>query len=191
MLPALGSLDALIIVDVQKDFCPGGALPIRNGDEVVPVLNRWIEAAARTGAPVFASRDWHPPDHLNFASRGGIWPPHCVQGSEGAAFHPDLRLPDDAVIISKGTDRDREAYSAFEGTDLAERLTRRGRTRLWIGGLAQEFCVKQTVLEARRLGFEVHLIEPATRAVNLRPDDGERALAEMREADVRIEEEAP
>lgn len=191
MIPALGSLDALIVVDVQNDFCPGGSLPIRNGDEVVPVLNRWIETAVRAGALVFASRDWHPPDHLSFASRGGIWPPHCVQRSQGAAFHPDLRLPEDAVIISKGTDRDREAYSAFEGTDLAERLTRRGRTRLWIGGLAQDYCVKQTVLEARRLGFEVHLIEPATRAVNLHPDDGVRALAEMRQADVQIEEEAP
>lgn len=182
-----GPSDALIVVDMQNDFCPGGALPVFDGDVVIPILNRWIAIAQDAGVPIYASRDWHPPGHMSFAARGGPWPPHCVQGTEGAAFHPGLRLPKDAIIITKGTDPDAEAYSAFEGTDLTQRLRGAGVARLWIGGLTQEYCVKETALDAIREGFEAHVILPATRPVEARPGDGERALLAMRNAGAIIE----
>ncbi len=183
--------DALIVVDVQNDFCPGGALPVPGGDHVVPVLNRWAEAAGRAGAAVFASRDWHPEEHCSFELQGGPWPPHCIQESEGARFHPQLKLPGGVVIVSKGSDPKREAYSVFEGTDLSTRLRAARRRRLWIGGLALDYCVRATALDARREGFEVHLIESATRAVNVEPGDAERALEQMRQAGVHMESGAP
>ncbi len=175
-----GPGDALVIVDVQNDFLPGGALAVPHGDEVVPVLNRWIERFTARGLPVIATRDWHPPDHCSFQARGGPWPPHCVAGTEGAAFAPGLRLPPDALVISKATEPDREAYSGFEGTALAERLRALGARRLFVGGLATDYCVLSTVRDARREGFEVVLIEDGVRAVDVRPGDGERALEEMR-----------
>ena len=174
--------DALLIVDVQNDFCPGGALQVEQGHLVVPVLNQWLEEAQRSGIPVYASRDWHPAGHVSFKERGGPWPPHCVQGTAGAEFHSDLRLPENAQIISKGHDPDQDSYSAFGGTQLKEQLRRAGIRRLWIGGLAQDYCVRETVLDAIREGFQVHLIVDATRAVNVRPDDGTRALDELRKA---------
>ncbi|HKJ71531.1 MAG TPA: isochorismatase family protein, partial [Gammaproteobacteria bacterium] len=160
------------------------------GDRTVPVLNHWIDAAREAGVPVYASRDWHPADHVSFAERGGPWPPHCVQNTPGAAFHPDLRLPEEATVISKGMGRDRDQYSAFDDTGLAKALRDAGVHRLWVGGLAQDVCVRATVLDATGEGFEVHLITPATRPVDVQPDDGERALAEMREAGALLEEEA-
>ena len=175
-----GPGDALVIVDVQNDFLPGGALAVPHGDEVVPVLNRWIERFTARGLPVIATRDWHPPDHCSFQARGGPWPPHCVAGTEGAAFAPGLRLPPDALVISKATEPDREAYSGFEGTALAECLRALGARRLFVGGLATDYCVLSTVRDARREGFEVVLIEDGVRAVDVRPGDGERALEEMR-----------
>ena len=153
----------------------------------MPVLNRWIDAARAGGAVVVASRDWHPTGHVSFRERGGPWPSHCVQGTDGAAFHPALRLPDDAWIVSKGTDPDRDAYSAFGGEPLAEELRRRGVRRLWVGGLAEDYCVRATVLDGLKAGFDVHLIEDAVRAVNVRPGDGARALREMREAGCVVE----
>jgi nicotinamidase/pyrazinamidase len=177
--------DALLIVDVQPDFCPGGALPIAHGDEVVPVLNRAIEAATRAGVPVFASRDWHPRGHLSFVERGGAWPVHCVQDTPGAAFHPDLRLPPDAQIVTKGTRFDKDQYSAFDETGLADELRRSGVRRVWIGGLAEDVCVKATALDARAAGFAVHLIADATRPVTA--EGGVRALADMRAAGVLVE----
>jgi len=177
--------DALIIVDVQPDFCPGGALPIARGDEVVPVLNRAIAAAAQAKVPVYASRDWHPRGHLSFAERGGPWPPHCVQDTPGAAFHPDLRLPADARIVTKGTRFDKDQYSAFDETGLVKELEHDGVRRVWIGGLAEDVCVKATALDARRAGFEVRLIEDATRPVTA--EGGTQALAEMRAAGVQVE----
>jgi nicotinamidase/pyrazinamidase len=179
--------DALLIVDVQNDFCPGGALPVPAGDEVVPLLNSWIEKAQRERIPVFASRDWHPLGHVSFRERGGPWPPHCVQGTSGAAFHPSLRLPENASIISKGEHPDRDSYSAFGGTSLADELRRAGVKRLWVGGLAQDYCVRATALDGVREGFEVHLIVNSTRPVNVHPDDGRRALEDMKDAGVILD----
>ena len=177
--------DALVLVDVQIDFCPGGALPIEGGDDVVPVLNRWIDAAGDAGVPVFASRDWHPRHHLSFAESGGQWPVHCVQDSPGARFHPRLRLPDSAIVVTKGVRFDRDQYSAFDQTGLAVELRKRGIRRVWIGGLAQDVCVHATVLEARQEGFETVLIADATRPVTAA--GGERANQEMHEAGTRFE----
>ncbi len=183
--------DALLIVDVQNDFCPGGALPVPDGDTIVAVLNEWIAAASQTNVPVYASRDWHPSDHMSFARRGGPWPVHCVRDTPGAALRSDLQLPDDAVIIDKGIDPADEAYSAFANTDLAERLGQAGVKRLRVGGLALDYCVRASVLDALKEGFAVHLIADATRAVNVEPSDGDKALDEMREAGVIIEGRTP
>lgn len=181
--PALRASDALLIVDVQRDFCPGGALAVPDGDAVVPVLNQWIDAARDAGAAIFASRDWHPPDHISFQEQGGPWPSHCVAETDGAGFHPDLALPESATVIDKGTDAGHEAYSAFEGTDLYAQLRAAGIERLWVGGLALDYCVRASVLDARRIvGLPVHLILSATRAVEVQPGDGSRALDDMRSA---------
>jgi len=191
MIPKLDSSDALVIVDVQTDFCPGGALAVPEGDLVVPVLNRWIDQARRAGALIVTTRDWHPSDHGSFAAQGGPWPVHCVQETPGAAFHPNLALPDDAVIISTGIAPEDEGYSGFQGTDLAQRLKTAGVRRLWVGGLALDYCVRATVLAGLEAGFEVHLILDATRAVNLGPGDGDKSIKRMKSAGARIEEAAP
>lgn len=175
---AITRRSALVIVDVQRDFMPGGALPVPNGDEVVPVLNSYIELFDRLGRPVVATRDWHPPNHISFRPRGP-WPPHCVQGTEGAEFHPDLRLPEGTIVVSKATEPDREAYSGFEGTDMAERLRALGVRRLFVGGVATDYCVRATVLDGLRLGFEVFVLTDAIRGVDVEPGDSERALEEM------------
>src|SRR5438309_4238260 len=180
--------DALLIVDVQNDFCPGGSLAVSRGEEIVPVLNRWIAEAAAAGVPVFASRDWHPANHISFKARGGPWPPHCIQNTPGAQFHPDLKLPPDVRIISKAETSEVDSYSAFGGTNLSECLREAGIQRVWIGGLAQDYCVRATALDAIREGFEVHLIVSATRAVNVKPDDGKQAIEEIRRAGGILEE---
>jgi len=177
--------DALLVVDVQNDFCPGGALPVPEGDAVVPILNEWCEAARQENIPVFASRDWHPRHHCSFTDRGGEWPAHCIRDTQGANLHPDLKLPNGAVLINKATEPDRDAYSAFDGTDLAERLRNAGITRLWVGGLAQDVCVKATVLDACKMGFEVRLIADATRPVD--EPAGRAAMDEMKQAGAIIE----
>lgn len=182
--------DALLMADIQYDFLPGGALGIAHGDEVIGVLNRYIAAARRAGIPVYATRDWHPPDHCSFRAQGGPWPEHCVAGTRGAAFSDALELPADAIIVSKATRRDAEAYSAFSGTDLAQRLKDAGITRLLIGGLATDYCVLNTVRDALALGFQVLVLQDAIRPVDVQPGDGARAEAAMREAGaqmVRIE----
>lgn len=178
--------DALLLLDVQLDFCPGGALPIEGGDEVVPVLNRWIEAAGKRGLPVYASRDWHPQGHPSFREQGGAWPPHCVQETPGAEFHPDLALPDTAVRFAKGVRFDRDQYSAFDETGLATRLRRDGVRRLWVGGLARDVCVRATVLDALREGFEVQVLVAGTRGVV--EADGLAALEEMERAGAGLTE---
>jgi len=171
--------DALIVVDVQNDFLPGGTLPVPDGDAVVPVLNTYLRRFAARGLPVFATRDWHPPDHCSFQTRGGPWPPHCVAGSHGAQFAAGLALPPAAHIVPKATTPDRDAYSGFEGTDLDARLRARRVKRLFIGGLATDYCVLNTVRDARQHGYAVLLLSDAIRAVNVHPQDGDRALAEM------------
>jgi nicotinamidase/pyrazinamidase len=178
------SKDALLIVDVQNDFCPGGALEVRDGDRVVPVLNRYIEEFRANGLPVIATRDWHPEQTKHFKLLGGPWPPHCVQGTRGAEFHPDLRLPPDAIVVSKGTTSEEGGYSGFDGADASgvplETLLRQlGVERLFVGGLATDYCVKQTVLDALRRGFKVVLLAAAVRGVDLSPGDSERAVKEM------------
>ena len=137
----LRSGDALLIVDVQKDFCSGGALPIEDGEKVIPILNRWIAAAVSKGLPIYASRDWHPVGHISFQESGGSWPPHCIQDSDGACFHPNLKLPNSVVKVTKGTRFDRDQNSAFDETGLAEELRKKGIKRLLVGGLAEDVCV--------------------------------------------------
>jgi nicotinamidase/pyrazinamidase len=176
--------DILLIVDVQKDFCPGGALPIEDGDRVVPILNNWIERARSVGVPVYVSRDWHPKHHVSFEESGGQWPPHCIQDSDGARFHPELRIPFDAVVVTKGVRFDQDQNSVFDQTGLADWLHRRGTRRLFVGGLAQDVCVKLSVLDARKAGFEVLLIADATRPVT--PEGGREALDNMRSAGAEI-----
>ncbi len=163
---ALRPGDALIIVDVQKDFCPGGALPIQRGDEVVAVLNRWIAAAVAKHVPLYASRDWHPIGHISFSERGGPWPPHCIQDSEGAQYHSGLQLPYSVIKVTKGVRFDQDQNSVFDQTGLAYQLRLTGIKRLWVGGLAEDVCVLASVLDARRENFEVVLIENATRPVS-------------------------
>jgi nicotinamidase/pyrazinamidase len=158
---------------------PGGALAVPRGDEIIPLLNRYIAAFLGSQRPIFATRDWHPPDHCSFRAQGGIWPPHCIRQRPGADFSAALRLPPATIIISKGIEPVQEAYSGFEGTDLAERLRAVSATRLYVGGLATDYCVRNTVTDALRLGFRVFLLSDAIRAVNLKPDDGRQAEAEM------------
>lgn len=175
----IGPGDALIVVDVQKDFLPGGRLAVPGGDEIVPVANRYLADARRARIPVVATRDWHPDEHVSFERRGGPWPVHCIADTEGATFAAGLVLPPDALIVSKATREDADAYSAFDGTDLDARLRRAGVRRLLVGGLATDYCVLNTVKDARRLGYEVLLLTDAIRAVNVHPDDGRKAEAEM------------
>ena len=177
--------DALIVVDVQNDFLPGGALATPGGDRVVPVLNRYIEAFRARGLPVYVTRDWHTPDHCSFREQGGPWPPHCVADTEGAQFAPELALPEDAEVISKATTADKDAYSGFEGTDLEQRLRARGVKRLFVGGLATDYCVLNTVKDGLAHGFEVYLLDDAIRPVDVQAGDGEKAEEEMRRLGAR------
>jgi len=188
--------DALVIIDVQNDFCPGGALPVTGGDQVVPALNRYIETFTRSNLPIIATRDWHPEKTKHFTGYGGLWPPHCIQGSKGAEFRADLALPADAVIVSSGTGPDEEGYSGFDGRDdqgtsLADVLRKRGVERIFVGGLATDYCVKHTVLDGLKQGFKVTVLKDAIRGVNLKPDDSDRALAEMRQAGAEVTESMP
>lgn len=172
--------DSLIIVDVQNDFLPGGPLAVPEGDRVVPVLNRYIARFSDRGLSIVATRDWHPPNHCSFRSQGGPWPPHCVAGTAGAALARQLHLPKTAIIISKATQAARDAYSGFAGTDLEAYLRGLGTKRLFVGGLATDYCVLNTVLDALQAGFRVMLLGDAVRAVDLNPDDGARAAETMR-----------
>jgi nicotinamidase/pyrazinamidase len=176
--------DALLVVDVQKDFCPGGRLPVAEGDLVVPVLNRWLEAARRQDIPVYASRDWHPRRHPSFREEGGLWPPHCLQDSDGAAFHPDLNLPTEVILVTKGVRFDQDQNSAFEQTGLGDQMRRDGIRRLWIGGLAEDVCILATVLDALQEGFQVRLLAGATRPVTA--EGGRQALEKMQRAGAQI-----
>jgi nicotinamidase/pyrazinamidase len=180
-----GGRRALIVVDVQNDFCPGGALAVGRGDEVVAPLNRLIAEFLERGEPVYKTRDWHPPETKHFAAYGGTWPVHCVRNTRGAQFHPDLIEDPRIRVVSKGLG-DEDCYSAFDGTGLADALRADHVGEVWVGGLATDYCVKNTVLDARREGFRVRALRDAMRAVNLRPGDDERAVAEMRDAGAAV-----
>jgi nicotinamidase/pyrazinamidase len=173
--------DALIVVDVQRDFLPGGALAVPHGDEVVPVLNQYIERFAAAGvAPIAYTRDWHPENHCSFVARGGPWPQHCVAGTPGAEFATDLQVTAEAWIVSKATQPDQEAHSGFDRTALDGRLDAAHVTRVFVGGLATEWCVRATVEDALASGFEVGVLTDAIRAID--PAAGDAAVEEMRAA---------
>lgn len=177
---ALQSDDALLVVDVQRDFLPGGALAVPDGDAVVAPLSVWIRRFVAAGRPVFATRDWHPADHCSFAPQGGPWPPHCIAASPGAELAPGLELPVAAAsLVSKATQRAADAYSGFEGTDLDARLRASGVRRLFVGGLATDYCVLNTVQDALRLGYRVVLLVDCIRAVDVQAGDGARAMVAM------------
>jgi nicotinamidase/pyrazinamidase len=175
--------DALIVVDVQRDFCPGGALPVPEGDQVVPAINRILGLGDWLAV---ATRDWHPQDHCSFQPQGGLWPVHCVAGTAGAAFHPGLEAMKLRRIISKATSRDTEAYSGFQGTGLTGLLKGQGIQRVCVCGLATDYCVKATALDARQAGLGVIVLEDAIRGVEIHPGDCARGLAEMTAAGVRF-----
>jgi nicotinamidase/pyrazinamidase len=177
---------ALIIVDVQNDFCPGGSLAVAHGEEVVAPLNKLMKEFLDRGEPVFKTRDWHPEKTKYFQIYGGTWPVHCVQNTKGAEFHPDLLDDPRVTIVSKGFDESADGYSGFDGTRLAETLREEDVKEVWIGGLATDYCVKETVLDARREGFKVKALADAMRPVNLNPEDGEKAVAEMSAAGAEI-----
>ena len=176
---------ALIVVDVQNDFCPGGSLAVAHGDDVVAPLNALVDEFLRRGDPVYKSRDWHPPTTKHFAKHGGTWPVHCVQNTTGAEFHPRLKDDPRIHIISKGLG-DTDCYSAFDETDLASQLRDQGVEEILVGGLATDYCVKATVLEGLKQGFSVKALRNAMRAVDVNPGDGERAIEEMRDAGADI-----
>lgn len=182
--------DALLIVDAQIDFFPGGALPVARGDEIIPVINDWIAAALEKNIPIFASRDWHPFNHCSFKERGGPWPVHCVQHSEGARIHPQINLPENAIIINTAENPEKEGYSAFEGksfegVSLNQLLKQKNIQRIWINGLALDYCVCESALDAKQFGYEVHLLLAGTKPIT--QDTGEKALKRMEDAGVIIE----
>jgi len=178
--------DALIVVDVQQDFCPGGALPVNEGDQVVPVINVLLPKFEH----VAFTRDWHPHNHCSFVDQPEFkdlsWPAHCLQGMPGAAFHPDLKVPQGVLIVDKATDAAKEAYSGFDGTDLALQLRSRGVTRVFVCGLATDYCVKATALDGQVQGFGVVVIEDACRGVDVPPGLTANAIEEMRRAGVEV-----
>ncbi|HOY09579.1 MAG TPA: nicotinamidase [Candidatus Omnitrophota bacterium] len=181
---------ALVLVDVQNDFCLGGALPVPDGDKIIPLCNRYLEMFQRAGGLIVLSRDWHPLETKHFKTQGGIWPVHCVRETRGARFHPDLILPQEAVILSKG-DGDEDGYSAFQGADTRgrrlEKILKDGRVEeIYVGGLATDYCVRATCLDAARLGFQVFLLKDAIRGVNVNPEDSARAILQMENAGVKI-----
>jgi nicotinamidase/pyrazinamidase len=185
-MQAPGPGDALLVVDVQNDFLPGGALGITGGDVIVAPINRLLAAWRARGLPVFMSRDWHPAGHCSFAAQGGPWPEHCVAGTRGAEFAPSLATGPDDVVISKATRPDRDAYSALDGTPLAAALRARDVRRLFVAGLATDYCVRATGRDARAAGLDVVVLEDAVCAVNAQPGDGDRALAELEAEGCRI-----
>jgi nicotinamidase/pyrazinamidase len=181
---------ALLLVDVQNDFCPGGALAVPNGDRVVPVLNTYLSKFAQHGARIFASRDWHPAVTKHFQEQGGPWPPHCIAQSAGAEFHSQLQLPARTVVLTKGTNPEDDGYSAFEAADQAGRglgdVLRSGDVaRLYVGGLATEYCVRASVLDGLEAGLDVVVLLDAVRGIDVNEGDVARALDEMLRAGAR------
>ena len=178
----LQAADALLIVDVQMDFLPGGTLAVPRGNEVIAPLNQYIHVFMENNLPIYASRDWHPKTHCSFSDQNGIWPPHCIQNSYGAEFSKSLNLPIQTIIISKAMSPGQDAYSAFDGTQLNDLCRHSGTKRLFIGGLATEYCVLSTVEEALKYGFDVCVLSDAIRAINIEQHDGEKAIGKMKAA---------
>ena len=168
-----------MIVDIQNDFCPGGALPVLEGDRVVPVINKYIEKFERRRSLIIATRDWHPKNHISFKSYGGIWPEHCVQNTWGAEFHPNLRLPKNVIVISKADKPNKEAYSGFQGTNLDAILRKNSVKELFVGGLATDYCVKNTVFDGLANGYKVYLLVDVIKGVEVNRGDSERAIEDM------------
>jgi nicotinamidase/pyrazinamidase len=184
LITDLGDSDTILVIDVQKDFCPGGALAVPDGDAVVPVLNKWVDAAFLKGAAVYLSRDWHPVKHPSFESFGGPWPPHCIQDTDGARFHPELKRPENAVVVTKGVRFDVDQTSVFDRTGLGHRLKADGVRDLWVGGLALEVCVLDSALDALKMGFDVHVIKAGTRPID--ETDGRAAVEKMAAAGASV-----
>ena len=170
---------ALIVVDMQNDFLPGGSLEVPNSDTIIPVINEYIKFFEKEGALVVYTRDWHPENHISFKENGGIWPKHCVQNTKGAEFHKDVYLPKDYLIISKAFEPNIEAYSAFENTNLHLELQKRNIKNLYVCGVATDYCVLQTVLSALELGYNVWLLVDAIKGVDINPNDSEEAIKKM------------
>jgi len=171
--------DALILIDVQNDFLPGGALAVPAGDQIIPTLNSYIHLFNKKQLPIFATRDWHPDNHCSFKESGGIWPKHCVAKTSGAQISIDLEIPENTIIISKATTRDKEAYSGLEETDLDVKLSEFGVKRVWTGGLATDYCVLETIKDLLDRKYEVILLMDAIQAVNINQGDDARAEQEM------------
>lgn len=182
----MASKKALIVVDVQNDFCPGGSLAVAEGDEIVAPLNKLMKEFLDRGEPVYKTRDWHPEKTKHFAIYGGTWPIHCVQNTRGAEFHTDLLDDPRITVISKGFDERADGYSGFDGTQLAQLLRDEEVKEIWVGGLATDYCVKQTVIDGVHNGFKVKALADTMRAVNVNPDDGKKAIDEMKEAGAEI-----
>jgi nicotinamidase/pyrazinamidase len=174
--------DALIIVDVQNDFCPGGALAVPNGHEVIPVINRLLRHRWLS----IATKDWHPAEHSSFEAHGGPWPSHCVQETPGAELHPELDATKIKLIITKASQRDKDAYSGFDGTELAKILREKGVQRVVVCGLATDYCVRATAHDALKEGFEVLVLEDAIRGVEVNPGDCQHAIDELRKAGAQV-----
>lgn len=175
----LTASDALLVADIQNDFLPGGALGIGGGDTIIPILLNYIRRFHTRQLPIFLARDWHPPNHCSFRDQGGRWPAHCIAGTPGSLPPPTFETPASAVIVYKAIDPDQEAYSAFQHTALNRHLRALGIGRLFIGGLATDYCVLNTVKDAVALGYDVYLLMDGIKAVNVRPDDGRLAEQEM------------
>ncbi len=176
---SLEERSALVMVDIQLDFCAGGAIPVPNGDSVVPVLNKYLNLFLSAGALIVATRDWHPASHSSFKSNGGVWPAHCVMNTKGARFHPNLNLPRDVIVVSKGEFPDDSSYSNFEKTSLLSILRDRKAENVYIGGLATDYCVRATVIDSVKLGFTTYLLSDASRGVDVNDGDSMRATKEM------------
>ncbi|MDT7043113.1 bifunctional nicotinamidase/pyrazinamidase [Candidatus Nitronereus thalassa] len=185
-IPQPDKKSALLLVHLQNDFCPGGALAVAGGDQVIPVANACIQFFSREAFPIIATRDWHPENHCSFQAQGGPWPPHCVQGSRGSQFHPDLKMPPGTLIVSGATNPKKEAYSGFDGTSLEDRLEDVEAKTLFVLGLATDYCVKQTVLDACQRGFRVVVLEDGVRGIEAQPGDSQKAIQDMQTAGALI-----
>lgn len=172
----LAPTDALLILDLQNDFCVGGSVAIAGGHTVAAQMAKAAAYFAAAGIPIYATQDWHPADHASFRTKGGPWPPHCVQGTPGAELHPDLNLPASAIIVRKGATPTKDAYSGFVDSDLEERLIAAGVKRVFVGGLATDYVVLNTVIDTLDIGLETYVIADAIDSMDIEPNDGLRAL---------------